>query len=102
MDIVLVPLFGLINLLINLYIYALIAVVILSWLTSFGVVNHYNQFVATVQRFLFRITEPALAPIRRLIPDLGGIDLSPMVLILGLWFIQGMLGRLAFHLLSPG
>ncbi|MBF0166774.1 MAG: YggT family protein [Alphaproteobacteria bacterium] len=102
MDIVLVPLFGLINLLIDLYIYALVAVVILSWLTSFGVINNHNQFVASVQRFLYRITEPALGPIRRMIPDLGGLDLSPMILLLGLWFLQGMLSRLAIHLLSTG
>lgn len=98
MDVVIVPLFSLINLLIELYIYALIGVVILSWLVAFGVVNSYNNFVSTVQRFLYRITEPALAPIRRVIPDLGGIDVSPMVLILGLWFIQGMLGRLMIRL----
>ncbi|CAA6604153.1 MAG: YggT family protein [Alphaproteobacteria bacterium] len=99
MDVVLIPLVGLINILIELYIYALIGVVILSWLVAFGVVNSYNQFVATVQRFLNRITEPALAPIRRILPDLGGVDLSPMVLILGLWFFQGMLGRLVSRLL---
>ena len=99
MDVVLIPLVGLINILIELYIYALIGVVILSWLVAFGVVNSYNQFVATVQRFLNRITEPLLAPIRRILPDLGGVDLSPMVLILGLWFFQGMLGRLVSRLL---
>lgn len=99
MDVVLVPLVGLINVVIELYIYALIGVVILSWLVAFGVVNHHNRFVLSVQRFLYRITEPLLAPIRRILPDLGGVDLSPMVLILGLWFFQGMLGRLVSRML---
>lgn len=99
MDVVLVPLFGLVNVVIELYIYALIGVVILSWLVAFGVVNNRNNFVLSAQRFLYRITEPLLAPIRRVLPDLGGVDLSPMVLILGLWFFQGMLGRLAARLL---
>ncbi|MBI5120675.1 MAG: YggT family protein [Rhodospirillales bacterium] len=99
MDVVLVPLLGLVNVVIELYIYALVGVVILSWLVAFGVVNNRNNFVLSVQRFLYRITEPLLAPIRRVLPDLGGVDLSPMVLILGLWFFQGMLGRLAARLL---
>lgn len=99
MDVVLVPLLGLVNVVIELYIYALVGVVILSWLVAFGVVNNRNNFVLSVQRFLYRITEPLLAPIRRVLPDLGGVDLSPMVLILGLWFFQGMLGRLASRLL---
>lgn len=99
MDVVLVPLINLVNIVIEFYIYALIGVVILSWLTNFGVVNSYNQFVNAIQRFLFRITEPALAPIRRVVPDVAGIDLSPMILILALWFFQGMLYRLGAHLL---
>ena len=65
-----------------LYLYIVIAYVILSWLIAFNVVNTRNQFVATVREFLYRLTEPVLRPIRSRMPDLGGIDLSPIVLFL--------------------
>ena len=73
---------------INLYMYLLIASAILSWLIAFNVVNTRNQFVAAVAEFLYRITEPLLAPIRRFIPSLGGLDISPIILILIIMFIQ--------------
>ena len=73
---------------INLYMYLLIASAILSWLIAFNVVNTRNQFVAAVAEFLYRITEPALAPIRRFMPSLGGLDISPIILILIIMFIQ--------------
>ena len=66
----------------NLYIYLLIASAILSWLMVFNVVNTRNQFVAMVADFLYRITEPLLRPIRSAMPNLGGIDISPVILIL--------------------
>jgi YggT family protein len=66
----------------QLYIYLLIASAVLSWLIAFNVVNVRNQFVAIVGDFLYRITEPLLAPIRRRLPNMGGLDLSPVVLIL--------------------
>ena len=66
----------------------LIASAILSWLMVFNVVNTRNQFVAMVADFLYRVTEPALRPIRRRMPTLGGIDLSPAVLIIGLMFFE--------------
>jgi YggT family protein len=66
----------------NLYIWLLVASAILSWLVAFNVVNTRNQFVAMVGDFLFRITEPALRPIRNIMPNLGGIDVSPVILIL--------------------
>ena len=73
---------------INLYIYLLIASAILSWLIAFNVVNTRNQFVAAVAEFLYRITEPVLAPIRSFMPNLGGLDISPIILILIIMFIQ--------------
>ena len=73
---------------ISLYIWLVIISAILSWLVAFGVVNTQNQIVSMIGNFLYRITEPALAPIRRIMPDLGGIDISPVVLILGLIFIR--------------
>lgn len=81
----------LIDTLITLYVWILIASAVLSWLVAFNVVNPHNQFVRSVGEFLWRVTEPALAPIRRLLPNLGGIDVSPVILILGLYFIRQLL-----------
>jgi YggT family protein len=94
MDVVAGPVFWLVNTVIELYIWVLIAGVILSWLVAFNVVNTHNRFVYAVGDFLHRITEPALRPIRRILPNLGGIDLSPLVLILLLLFVQQVLARL--------
>lgn len=81
----------LIDTVISLYIWLLIISAILSWLIAFNVVNTRNRFVYLVVDFLYRVTEPALAPIRRFLPSLGGIDLSPMVLILLLLFARNLL-----------
>ena len=81
----------LIDAVIDIYVFLLIASVNMSWLVSFNVINTANQFVYTVGNFLHRITEPALGPIRRIVPNLGGIDISPVVLILLLWFAQMLL-----------
>ena len=75
-------------LVLNLYIYVVIAAAILSWLVAFNVVNPRNQFVAMVGDFLYRITEPVLAPIRNFLPNLGGIDISPIILILIIMFLE--------------
>src|ERR1700692_1821012 len=72
----------------DLYVWLLIASAILSWLIAFNVVNTRNQFVAAVAEFLYRITEPVLAPIRRIMPNLGGLDISPIIVILLIMFIQ--------------
>eukprot|EP01032_Pedospumella_encystans_P001515 gene1515-1752_t len=66
----------------NLYTWVLIASAVLSWLIAFNVVNAYNPAVRTIGDIVFRLTEPVLKPIRSILPSLGGIDLSPMVLIL--------------------
>ena len=73
---------------IGIYKWVLIASVVLSWLIAFNVVNTRNRFVAIAADFLFRVTEPLLRPIRRVIPVMGGIDVSPIVLFLVLWFVQ--------------
>ena len=72
----------------NLCVWILIVSAVFSWLVAFNVVNMRNQFVATIGDFLYRITEPVLAPIRNFMPNLGGIDLSPVVLILLIYLIQ--------------
>lgn len=79
-----------ISYLLTLYIYILIASAILSWLVAFNVVNSRNNVVATIGQLLYRITEPVLRPIRNLLPDLGGIDISPIVVILIIYFIQSV------------
>jgi YggT family protein len=81
----------LVDTLISIYIWLLIAQAILSWLVSFGIVNRYNRVVATIGDFLWKVTEPVLRPIRRLLPDLGGIDISPVILILLLWFLRDLM-----------
>ncbi len=73
---------------INIYVFILIASAVMSWLLAFNVLNPRNQLVHMLGEFLYRITEPALRPIRRFIPHLGGIDISPVVLILVLYFFQ--------------
>ena len=81
----------LIDTVISLYIWLLIAQAILSWLIAFNVINSYNQFVSRVIEFLWRITEPALRPIRKFVPLIGGVDVSPIVLILILYFVRDLL-----------
>ena len=83
-----IPLISFIVMLITMYIWVIIAAAIMSWLIAFGVVNTQNKFVYTVVDVLYRVTEPAIAPIRRFMPNLGGIDISPLVLILLLIFIR--------------
>lgn len=82
---------SLISTIIQIYIYILIASAVLSWLIAFNVVNVRNQVVATIAEALWRLTEPALRPIRKVLPNLGGLDLSPVVLILLLIFVQNLL-----------
>jgi YggT family protein len=85
---------------ITLYIYVLIGNAIFSWLVAFNVINARNGFVATIGDFLHRATEPVLAPIRRRLPDLGGLDLSPVVLIIGLMFIRMLVHEVFGSLMS--
>jgi YggT family protein len=72
----------------DIYWWLLIAAAIFSWLYAFNVVNSRNQVVGMVGDFLFRVTEPALRPIRRVLPDLGGIDISPIILLLIIFFVR--------------
>lgn len=94
MDVILVPLLNIVLLAMRLYIWILIISAILSWLVAFNVVNTQNRFVYMVMDFCWRITEPVLRPIRRVLPNLGGIDISPVVVILLLIFAQDVLMRM--------
>jgi YggT family protein len=92
-------LFWLIDRLISLYTWAVILAAVFSMLASFGVLDTRNRFVWTIGDFLYRITEPALRPIRNLLPNFGGIDISPVILILLLQAARMLLGELEISLL---
>ena len=87
------PVAGLIYTIIWIYIYLLIAWVVLSWLVAFNVVNTRHPFVSSIARFLHAITAPALRPIQRIVPLIGGFDISPIILALLLGFIQNLVIR---------
>lgn len=80
----------------DLYIWLLIASAVLSWLVAFNVVNTRNQFVDMVGNFLYRITEPVLRPIRSIMPNLGGIDVSPVILILLIILLKNIIVRYVY------
>ncbi|MBN9029360.1 MAG: hypothetical protein BGO05_00030 [Rhizobiales bacterium 63-7] len=84
-------LFQTIDLALNIYTWILIASAIFSWLYAFNVVNSSNQFVNSIGLFLHNVTEPVLRPIRRLLPNLGGIDISPIILLLIIFFIRSLM-----------
>ncbi len=88
MDVIIGPLFWLLNTVITLYIWLLVAAAVLSWLVAFNVVNTHNRFIYMVGDFLYRITEPALRPIRNFLPSFGGLDISPIIVILIIMLIQ--------------
>ena len=85
------PFIWLIHTLIWLYIYVLIASAVMSWLIAFNVVNSYNSTVRQIWDFLYRITEPGLRPIRSILPNLGGMDISPVILIIALMFLDQLI-----------
>jgi YggT family protein len=77
----------------QLYTYVIVIVAILSWLVAFNVINIYNDFVRAVWNTLNALTEPLLRPIRRILPNMGGIDISPIILILLIVLIQDIIQR---------
>jgi YggT family protein len=88
---IMLELLSFISYLLTLYIYVLIAMAVMSWLIAFNVVNPRSPIVHAVGEFLYRITDPLLRPIRNLLPNLGGIDVSPVILILLILFIQSVI-----------
>ena len=85
------PFLWLVDTIITIYIWLLIGSAVLSWLIAFNVVNTRNPIVNSVGEFLYRITEPLLRPIRNMLPNLGGIDVSPVILIIGLLFLRQLI-----------
>ena len=90
MEVILGPFLQVVLIAIELYMWVLIIGVVLSWLVAFNVLNTSNKFVYMIGDFCHRATEPILGPIRRSLPNLGGLDISPLVVILGLIFIKGV------------
>jgi len=90
----LIPLLQLVNVVLELYQIVVIVWVVLSWLAAFNVVNTSNGFVRGALDLLWRLTEPVLRPIRRVVPFMAGIDLSPVILLLGIFFLRGVIGRM--------
>src|SRR6218665_629792 len=90
---IIIALIQVIQMALPIYVYILIGSAIFSWLYAFNVINSRNPFVDSVGRFLYNVTEPVLRPIRRVMPNLGGIDISPIILILLIYFIQMILAN---------
>ncbi len=91
----LVPLIQIFIYLLDIYWWIIVLSAVLSWLIAFNVINTYSRPVAMIGDFLYRASEPALRPIRRFLPNLGGLDVSPIVLLLVIWFIRRELEQLA-------
>jgi len=86
--------FEVIEIALNLYIWVLITGAVISWLVAFNVINMHNRFVQSVSDFIHRVTEPALRPIRKILPPMNGLDLSPIILIFIIYFLQLFLRNL--------
>jgi YggT family protein len=80
----------------NIYTWIVIAAAIFSWLYAFGVVNPRNQVVAAIGRMLYQLTEPALRPIRRYIPAFGGLDISPVILLLIIFLVERVIAHYVY------
>jgi YggT family protein len=81
----------------EIYKWIVILAVIVSWLTAFNVINVHNNFVRTVLRVLVALTEPVFRPVRRVIPPVAGLDLSPIVVFVIIWFLQYTIQYLSFR-----
>jgi YggT family protein len=98
----LVPIIRILIALIDLYWWVVIIAAVVNWLIAFGVINTHNRAVARLVDFLYRATEPALRPIQRIVPNFGGIDISPVILLMILWFIEMELVQFEVNLLLHG
>jgi YggT family protein len=93
----LVPILEVVDLLLRIYMWIIIAAAVVSWLISFRVINTYSRPVSIIGDFLYRATEPVLRPIRRFLPNFGGLDISPVVLLIVIWLIRMELANLVFY-----
>ncbi|MCP4315042.1 MAG: YggT family protein [Hyphomicrobiales bacterium] len=93
-------LFSTVDLALRIYMWIIIGSAIFSWLYAFNVVNAGNRFVGMIGEFLYKATEPALRPIRRILPNLGGLDISPIVLLLIIYFIRAFMWNSIYPMVS--
>ncbi len=92
------PIIWLILTILDIYFWIILITVIMSWLIAFNIINGANPYVRQVIYALRRLTEPLLAPIRRFLPDLGGIDISPIVLLIALQFVRYLVAYYGYQL----
>lgn len=95
-----VPVIEVVIAILDIYWWLVIIQAVVSWLIAFNIINTYSRPVAMVLDFLYRVTEPALRPIRQFVPVLGGLDISPIILLLVIWFLRMELRQLEFFLLA--
>lgn len=93
----LVPFLEVVDLILRIYMWIIIAAAVMSWLTNFRVINTYSRPVSVLTEFLYRATEPVLRPIRRILPNFGGLDISPVVLLIVIWLVRMELANLVFY-----
>ena len=93
-----VPVIRVVIAILDIYWYLVIIQAVISWLIAFNVINTYSRPVALVLDFLYRITEPVLRPIRQFLPSIGGLDISPVILLLIIWLVEMELTHFAFYL----
>lgn len=91
------PLAALLIEVLEIYKWVVIAAVIVSWLAAFNVINERNNFVRTALRILYSLTEPVFRPVRRILPSVGGLDLSPIVVLVAIWFLQYTITYLSYR-----
>lgn len=96
--VILQSLLNVVSLILRLYTFVIFAAVILSWLLAFNVVNRHNDIVRSIWNFVTALTEPLLRPIRGIIPNLGGIDISPLILLVIIYFLSSVLDGYRFQL----
>jgi YggT family protein len=93
------PLIWLVDTVLGLYTFIIIAAVVSSWLIAFGVLNTANQFVRQIVHVLDALTDPLFRRVRRIIPPIGGLDLSPIVVLIGIQFLNYVLDNLLYYLI---
>jgi len=96
MDVILVPVLQVLVAILNIYELVVVVAVVMSWLFHFNVVNYSNQFVRIIWDLCSALTEPLLSRIRRFLPDMGGLDISPIVLLLLVFFLQNVVHQVLF------
>ncbi|MBL4693087.1 MAG: YggT family protein [Magnetovibrio sp.] len=98
MDLVVINLVKVLIVALNFFQFVVIANVVMSWLVAFNIINTSNKFVYMIMDFTHRLTEPLYRRLRNVLPDLGGLDLSPIIVLLGIFFVQGILRDVLYRL----